>query len=83
MLRRRELPPIGKPKYTKETFPTLQLNTDAASHNHESGMLTPTNILLLKFTFKPDIASKIRRAARRARTFAQLCTPDNNVSSAN
>jgi len=33
---RRRLPPIGSPKYTNETLPTLQFNLDAASINQES-----------------------------------------------
>ena len=49
--KRLALPPIGKPKYTKGTEPTLQLNTIAASVNQEVETLTPTNWLLEKFTF--------------------------------
>ena len=48
-------PPIERPKYNKRILPTLQFNIEAASFNQESAMFTPTNILLLKFTFKPDI----------------------------
>jgi hypothetical protein len=55
--RRLELPPIGSPKQTKETFPTLHRKTDTASRSQELGILTPTNMFLLNLTFKPDIIS--------------------------
>jgi len=53
----RGLPPIDRPKYTKGIFSTLQLRIEAASTNIESAMFTPINMLLWKFTVKPDIAT--------------------------
>ncbi|AES94796.1 hypothetical protein MTR_5g018450 [Medicago truncatula] len=38
----RGLPPIGRPMYIKGIFPTLQLNTFAASFNKESEIFIPT-----------------------------------------
>jgi len=37
-------------------------------------------MILMKFTFKPDIASKITRTARSARTLAQLFEVDKIVT---
>ena len=82
-INRRESPPIERPKYTNDTFPTRQRRTEAASFSQESETLTPTNMLLLKFTFSPDIASNKTRIARIALTFAQHLVPRSNVSSAN
>jgi hypothetical protein len=39
--------------------------TNTTSPNQESVILTPTNMLLLKLTFRPDIVSNNTRTARR------------------
>ena len=64
--------PIERPKYTNDTFPTLQFEIVAASTNHDSKIFTPINILLLKLTFRPDIASNNKSLTRKALTLAQL-----------
>jgi len=76
-------PPIEKQRYNNGILPTLQFNKDAASTNHESLILMPTNKLILKFTLRPDMSANRVNTARKARTFAQLFSPIKSVSSAN
>ena len=64
-------PPMEMPRYKNGTLPTLQFKIDAASINQDSGILIP-NILLLKLTFRPDIASNNKSLTRKALTLAQL-----------
>ena len=51
--------------------------------NQESPILIPDNMLLWKLTFKPDTLTNNTKTALKARTFAQLFSPTNKVSSAN
>ena len=57
------LSPIDKPKYMKCNASTLHFNIEASSFNQTESTLTSTSRRLWKFTFKPNISSKSKRAA--------------------